>query len=288
MIPRSWGSATCLRIRTARAVSFVLGVLIGFPAAAQIPVIIHGRVQDAASGEAVAGALVIAGDSTNAVFTDWLGNFAIELHRSTRYVLHADQFGYEPTTFELPESAALESSLLQLEPAPITLEGITVVDESALSALADGMKGRRNAYSGLVSVLDRDRIVTLGGGSAFDLVRRRWPLAYECAAAFGDLCRRVRDREGQLLVCIDERRSFGHAVSELDEIPIESLALAEFYGPTVGFGLYGGGGAFSTGASPFSAGRTYQAGQVRIYTRQWIVSTAGRRTRTLFPAAFGC
>ena len=89
------------------------------------------------------------------------------------------------------------------------------------------------------------------------------------------------------MVCIDERRSFG-GVSELDGIPIESVALAEFYGPTVGFGLYGGGGAFSTGASAFFSARTYQAGQVRIYTRQWIVSTAGRRPRTIWPAAFGC
>ena len=87
VIPRTWGSATCLRTRTAQVVSFVLGVLIGSPAAAQIPVIIRGRVQDAVSGEAVGRALVIAGDSTNAVFADSLGDFWISLNSTPPYVV---------------------------------------------------------------------------------------------------------------------------------------------------------------------------------------------------------
>ena len=76
----------------------------------------------------------------------------ISLTSTPPYVVLVEQFGYELTTFELPESAPSRLSLLMLEPAPIPVEGVTVVDESALTALAERMGGRRNAYSGLVSI----------------------------------------------------------------------------------------------------------------------------------------
>ena len=172
------------------ALAVVLGTLVALPVAAQnigSTVVIFGRVEDAVSREPVEGALVVSGDSARAVFADSLGDFWISLNSTPPYVVVVEQFGYEPTTFELPESAPSRLSVLMLEPAPIPVEGVTVVDESALTALSERMGGRRNAYSGLVFIYDRDQILTLGGGSAFDLVRRR-SLAYQCTTDFGQLC----------------------------------------------------------------------------------------------------
>ena len=123
MIPKIRGSATCLRRGTPQAVALLtvtllIGLATASPAASQIPVVLYGRVQDANSGEPVARARILAGDSTNAVFADSLGNFAIELQSSATYPLHVDHFGYRPTAFELPGFAASEVSLLPLQPAP--------------------------------------------------------------------------------------------------------------------------------------------------------------------------
>ena len=115
------------------------------------------------------------------------------------------------------------------------MAGITVVEESALTALAEGREGRRTGYSGFVSIHDRDQILVIGGGSASDVVGRRSP-AYVCTPDFGQLCGKFGGREGEVLVCVAERRSFS-AILELDAIPSESVVMAEFYGPTVGFDL---------------------------------------------------
>ncbi len=103
--------------RAGRAVTIVLGVLAAFPAMGQIPVVIYGRVQDEFSGEPVAAARIVTADSTNSVFADSLGNFAIELYASATYDLHVEQMGYERTSFQLPGSARSEISLLLLQPA---------------------------------------------------------------------------------------------------------------------------------------------------------------------------
>ena len=105
-------------LRAGRAVTIVLGVLVAFPAMAQIPVVIYGRVQDEFSGEPVVGARIVTADSTNSVFADSLGNFAIELYASATYDLYAEQLGYERTSFQLPGSARSEISLLLMQPEP--------------------------------------------------------------------------------------------------------------------------------------------------------------------------
>ena len=79
MIPKTRGSATCLRRGTPQAVALLtvtllIGLATASPAVSQIPVVLYGRVQDANSGEPVARARILAGDSTNAVFADSLGN----------------------------------------------------------------------------------------------------------------------------------------------------------------------------------------------------------------------
>jgi len=105
------------RLGTCRAaVALALMMISASPAGAQIPVIIFGRVQDAESAAPVARALIVAADETSGVYTDSLGNFAIELRGPGPFVVHAVQDGYEPTTFELPRTARSGVSTLLLRP----------------------------------------------------------------------------------------------------------------------------------------------------------------------------
>ena len=126
------------------ALAVVLGTLVALSVAAQnvgSSVLIFGRVEDPVSCEPVQGALVVSGDSARAVFADSLGDLWISLNSTPPYVVLVEQFGYEPTTFELSESTPSRLSVLMLEPALIPVEGVTVVDESALTAHAELMGG---------------------------------------------------------------------------------------------------------------------------------------------------
>ncbi len=138
---------------------------------------------------------------------------------------------------------------------------------------------------GRISVYDRTRLLETAASSAYELVRRR-SLLYECPNLPGELCRTIRGRVGPLLICIDEQRA-PFPITDLQALSIDSVVMAELYGPTIGFGASAGLGTFQP-ASPISAARGYEAGQVRLYTRQWMTSTAGLRSRALYPAVFGC
>ena len=263
-----------------------LALLATLPLAAQTPtntVVIHGRVEDADSREPLQ-ALILSADSATGVFADSLGNFSISLNSTPPYVVHAEDLGYEPTTFELPDSAPEQLSILILE--ALAIEGVTVVEENSLAALGSRMVERQDAYLGLVSVYDRDTLLAIGATSAYDLIQQR-SMGYECPILPGEFCLMVRDREARLLVCIDEERP-GNAIAELDGIPTESVVSAEFYGPTVDLGLYSGAGFLFGGAPILGSNPIYEAGQVRIYTRQWMVSTAARGDRALPLTGFGC
>lgn len=263
-----------------RVAAVALGTLVVPPLAAQNPsstVVIYGQVADAVSLEPLDGALVMSGDSATWAFADSLGNFGISLNSTPPYVMRAEQFGYVPTDFELPEGSSERMHILVLNPDPIQIEGITVVEESALTALTERMEGRRSAYSGSVSFRDREDILRTGAGSALDLVRGMYS-AYECG--LGGLCRSARGRTGQILICIDEQRAMA-PIAELSGISVENLASSEFYLPTVGTGPSRGPDDLASRAP------TYPAGQLRVYTRQWMVSTAGRGVG-VWPAEFGC
>jgi hypothetical protein len=257
--------------------------------------IVYGRVEDAVSEEPVAGTIIIAGDSTWTVTADSLGNFAIPLNPSPPYVIVAEQLGYASTVFELPEPVVSRLALIRIQPAPILVDGFTVVEESQLATLVDRLEVRRNGYAGSLRVFDRAQLLNDASGSALDLVRRRYPNARLCGT-FGpegsgydpnQLCRATRGRVGEILICVDGRRSLLH-VRDLEVLPVEQVALAEFYGTTVGLGLYRGGRLLGAlGTSWFSAGPTYDLGQVRLYTPQWLARSAGR-PRALVPVGFGC
>ncbi len=265
-----------------------LTTLLTGPVSSQTPsstVVLHGRVEDAATRQPMEGVLLVSGDSATEVLSDSLGTFAIPVNAQPPYVLYADQFGYETTTFELPDSAPERLSILVLDPEPLAVEGLTVVEDDAFTVLTNGMAERRVRYPGRFLHYDRARLLSLGGASAYDILRQR-SVVYPCSNALGQICRYIRGRESPLLVCIDEQLALD-PVSELGALPIESLATMELFGPTMEFGLYSGPGMFSA-AGPFSSGRAFRTGQVRVYTRRWIVRQAGQGGRGLFPVTFGC
>ena len=204
------------------------------------------------SREPVGRASVVSGDSTITVFADSLGNFAIPLNSTPPYVVRVAQFGYETTTFELPSSAPSSLAILILNPAPLAVEGVTVVAETALSNLVERLEQRRGGYSGSVRAYDVDRLLNEGPGSALDFVLRRSPVS-ECFSNPLSLCRRLRGRDRRVLLCIDDIESWG-AVADLESIPIEEIFLVEFYGPTSAWGLSGGPSVFGRGGTQRRAG----------------------------------
>jgi len=260
--------------------------LLPLPASAQTPsstVVIVGRVVDAVSLQPVAGALVLSADSSQNVFADSLGNFAIPLSSSPPYIVLAEQFGYGLTTFELPESAPTIRSVLALQPTPMEVEGITVVGESEFTQLVRKLERRRRSYAGSLRVYDVDRLLREGPGTAMDLLRRRFPGTRECFDSW-DLCRRVRGQERPILACIDDMVSWG-PLNDLNNIPMEELFLVEFYGPTMAVGLSSRAPTFQGGGPRRGVG---SAGQVRVYTRSGILSRMARNGRGVWPVEFGC
>lgn len=271
---------------------WILGV-VPFPLGAQLSVVIHGRVEDASSLEPIEGALVLSADSTSLAITDSLGVFALPLSPGAPLVVTADHIAYEPDVFELPASAPSQISILRLEPGPVPIEGFSVVEESALIALVDRMGLRRRAYPGTVRAYDRERVARTGAADAAELVLREAPGVADCRSFLSrfppsnKLCRdpqgrasfagppatiRPGERAGgfELMVCVDGARSSSHFI-DLGSIPIEQVATFEFYWPQ------------TWGPTEFS----FRAGQVRIYTRQWMSRTAAR-PRVLMPALIGC
>ena len=286
MTARARRSGIALRIAMIAGALMVLGGFGRSPASAQNPsqtVVIVGRVVDAVSLQPVPNALVLSADSSQNVFADSLGNFAIPLSSSPPYIVLAEQFGYELTTFRLPELALSTRSVLALEPTPIDVDGITVVGQTELTTLVRRLERRRRGYSGSLRVFDAERLAGEGSGTAMDLLRRRFPGARQCVNSWG-VCRMVRGANRQIEVCIDGFRSRSPQ-DDLESIPVEELFLVEFYGATMQVGLSGRAGVFQGGGSRRGVG---SAGQVRVYTRQGILSRAAGGGRGIWPVFFGC
>ena len=259
---------------------------------AQVGMVIHGRVEDAVSESTIAGALVRSTDSTSVVVSDSLGTFAIELGRGAPLLLVVEQFGYLPTEFVLAETAPSQVSVLRLPPVAIELEGVTVVGESELEAMVHSLSARRNAFAVPSRIMDREALERFGAGDAFDLVVRQLVNVRDCVtdshpdAATVFLCRYARGSTERLLVCLDGVELVA-AGAALRGIPVESIAMAEFYGYRSGVGTYSGNLAFG-GGDGFGV-RVPVNGQARIYTREWVVSRAGSRATSLLSLEFdGC
>ena len=100
------------------------------------------------------------------------------------------------------------------------------------------------------------------------------------------LCRYARGSTERLLVCLDGVELLAPGAA-LRGIPVESIAMAEFYGYHSGVGTYSGGLAFGGGDG--LGIRVPVNGQARIYTREWVVGRAGSRATSLLSLEFdGC
>jgi hypothetical protein len=238
------------------------------PLAGQVGVVLHGRVVDAISRDPLVGARVLAADSSAAVFTDARGQFALLVDAGLPLAVHVEQFGYLDQRFELGEGAPARISVLLLPPAPIELEGIEVVEESAVAAVLGGLRSRRNAYLGPVSAFDRTRLEEYPGATVWDFVRMRAPQAFACGGARSGLCVTGRSRtfqdpypESPVLICVDGRESWG-AEGELSSLGLESVALIEI----------------------FSRGR----GGIRVYTAGYLAHSARLGRSIATPLWFGC
>lgn len=240
----------------------VISFAVAAPLAAQVPVVIQGRVEDASSRAPVAGARVISADSSISVLTDSLGSFTLPLPSANELAVHVERIGYLAQRFDLPAEAPFRITVLRLEPAAIELEGVTVVSEAAIEVLVDNLERRRNAFPGSMRAYDRawlERFAPIG--SIFDVVRQRIPGMFPCQYDTGQMCIRGRGATfsnpfptAQLTVCIDGWKSIA-PVSELNSIPVEAVALIEFYGRS----------------------------GVKVYTTPWILTRARTGWTTVMP-----
>lgn len=221
---------------------------------AQIRPVVVGRVADASTRVPLVGARVIAMDST-AVFTDSLGNFAIPIPPDAPIELVVAQFGYHTDLFELGTDAPGRISVLLLDPAPIELEGITVIDDTAIERVFRELERRRNIYPGAVAAYDAERLRSLAStGTAWDFVRVRAPGLFQCSLGRSGLCVRGRsptlanpDPQVPVVVCIDGWATWA-AASELATLDMRIVSLIEI----------------------FSRGR----GGIRVYTGRYLASVA--------------
>lgn len=248
-----------------RVVRALLGASAFLLTAAEVEaqaVLIHGRVEDAASREALAGVRIISADSLASVLTDSLGAFTLQMRPGGTFTVRAERIGYRSQQFDLGEDATFRPSILLLEPAPMALEGVTVNGETALSLAVRKWIGRRNAYSGSLVAFDRvqlERIAPFGGVWSF--LRRSAARVFECDTAASGLCTRDRGRQSPVQVCVDGRESMG-AVAELSSMDIQTVALIEIY----------------------AQGRD----GIRVYTPWYIVTSAHKGRNIATPLASGC
>lgn len=252
------------------------GALVAVLALAGVPTlvvaqvaVIHGRVDDAISRMPLADATVFSADSTHAAVTDSTGLFVIRVPAGDSLEVLVERVGYQTTWFRLPEGAEERRSILLLEPAPIELEGIDVVGESAVTDMLEGLERRRNAFPGAVSTFDRTRLERLAPiGSVWDFLRREASYVYPCRSSLSGLCSRERrgrrsvlfaPSQDDVILCLDGRDSWIDEVAGMD---IESVALIEIY-------RHGRGG-------------------IRVYTPGYITTRARRGHTVAMPLEFGC
>jgi hypothetical protein len=215
---------------------------------AQIPLVVHGRVQDAVTRVPIVQARVLTlDDSTRSVLTDSTGAFAISVDNGSNISLLVDGFGYVADRFDLTMDVATRVTVLLLEPEPVEVAAIDVAAEAALATVLTQLERRRNLYPYSVQVYD-GRIIaeSTAYGSALAFLKARAPRINECGESRSGLCMgdrpagfdlsgRGADGDGMqrvgrqaVDVCIDGIRT-NMAVQELRTMSIDRLALLEVY-----------------------------------------------------------
>jgi hypothetical protein len=232
-------------------------------------VVLYGRAVDSATRQPIQGARLVAADSSWSTLSDADGSFTLPLPPGNVLTVVAEAFGYRPQRFDLAASAASRLAVLLLEPTPVEIEGITVVEEAAVITLQRNLRQRRNAYPHAMVALDRTVLDRFPAASAYDVIRTRVPRVMSCRHDPSQICVPGRARtfdnpepELMVAVCVDGWRSIS-SIAELETLSIESVALVEIY--------LGGPGA-----------------QVRVYTARWMVTQAAAERTHVLPLFMGC
>jgi hypothetical protein len=230
-------------------------------------VVIYGRVEDASSRAPIEGVHILAVDSSAAVLSDSLGEFAIPLPAAGPYAVFAEQMGYLSQRFDLEAVSSSRRTVLILQPDPVELEALTVTAEAALGRLTRNIEGRARASAGAVTSLDRSRLERYGtSATVYDVLRSRAPRITECYDDPSELCtwsRSVTFRSAyprvRVQVCVDERRSLS-PVDELSTLSTEFVAKMEIFGRNT----------------------------VYVYTIDWMLDRARSGNTTVYPEWMGC
>ncbi len=215
-------------------------------AAAQIPAVLYGRIEDAVTRAPLADVRVSTPDSSVFVLTDTTGAFSIEVADRSGITVLVERYGYVADRFDLTEDEVSRVTVLLLEPDPLELAGVDIEAQTALDAVLVQLENRRNIYPYAVRAYDgTDFTESTAFGSAWEFLYARLPKLYECTHSRSGLCigdpphsfTNLGDRPDitpysgpapQVAVCIDGHESV-LAVQELRTLGIGSVALLEIY-----------------------------------------------------------
>lgn len=169
------------------------------PAAAQAPAVVRGQVVDAASGNAIAGAVVHVGDRNLGV-SDAQGRFTVSRLAAGEYTVWATAMGYDMGSAELEVPFDSITVTLALEANPVRLEAIV--------ATASRFESRTRAYPRSVNVFREQQIRNAASSNVADFVITRAMLR-RGGCGMGEACAMIRGRLQPVVVIVDEVRLMG-------------------------------------------------------------------------------
>lgn len=193
---------------------------------AQTPSVVQGKVLDAMTFMPVGGAFVAQMDSDRGVLTDSLGVFTLQMDPRFGTRIRIWQLGYRDVQADAAGAGPGRLLTVALAPDPVQLDGLTV--------LAERLQERRRGPFGIGDILDREDLVQVPDGSAYDLVVRQFPFARPCdPQATEALCMGMSRGMGDMRrvkVCIDGTLvPPDYTETMLSTMDPRTFYLAEFY-----------------------------------------------------------
>ena len=204
-----------------RTLTLTLTALAGL----SVPILVHGQnsritatgvITDLNSGTPVSGALVEFPALRRQTLTDRQGRFSIANIRPGRHNIAVSHLGYKMLVREVTVADG-ELMVVNLEPDPVTLKGISVQ--------VDRLQSRRQGVGVSVEAFQRNELLSSASFSASEFVRTRMMLR-PCPSGRG-FCVQRRGQTVPPVVYIDERRAFG--LEELEAYPVYDIYLVEAY-----------------------------------------------------------
>jgi len=212
---------------------------------------LSGVVLDALSGEGIPFAALWLRDERRFA-SDERGAFRLPSVPPGSYLLLAQRMGYEGLYVHVNVRAEMEPVVIRLEPDPVVLEGITVVN--------DRFKYRRNAYPRLVRTYDEEKLRRTGASDVYAFLR------YEVPSSFSRASLRRRATRGSWGVTTSDPTCPAGVYID-DQWIIGGLEVLSFYHPSQLYLLE----VFGSRA------------QIRAYTHEYVERQA-RRPRMIEPA----